>query len=278
MIVEVENFLRHLKLIVAATTYQRKMWQIRSFYKHLINQGLHYSQVKQCDVERYLLLLRCSQQARQQICGVVREFYNYHQWPDNPASQIVFKFKKRNKLPKVPSQLFIERIIRNLSAEDTVLSLRNRLIIELAYGSGLRRAELVKLDIDDIDLEGRSAYIKGKGEKHRIVPLTNKTVESIREYLSIRQTYKGPLLVSQYNRRLSYGSVNWILKEKAGIRPHLLRHTFAGHMLKNGCGIRVIQELLGHSDLQSTQIYTQINKENLREVINKKHPGNIGQS
>jgi site-specific recombinase XerD len=275
MIVAVENFLRHLKRIVAATTYQRKMWQLRSFYKYLINHGLHYSQVQQCDVERYLVSLRCSQQAKQQICGVVREFYAYHQWPNNPAAQIVFKPEKRNRLPKVPSQLCIERIIRNLTGENTDLALRNRLMVELAYGSGLRRAELVKLDIDDIDLEGKTAYIKGKGGKHRIVPLTEKAVESIREYLRVRQAYKGPLLASQYNRRLSYGSVNWILKEKAGIRPHVLRHAFAGHMLKNGCGIRVIQELLGHSDLRSTQIYTQISKENLREVVNEKHPGKM---
>lgn len=275
MIGEVENFLRHLKLIVAATTYQRKMWQIRSFYKHLINHGLHYSQVKQCDVERYLVSLRCTHQAKQQICGVIREFYAYHQWPNNPAARIVFKPEKRHRLPKVPSQLLIERIICNLTGENTGLALRNRLMLELAYGSGLRRAELVKLDIDDIDLEGKTAYIKGKGGKHRIVPLTEKAVESIREYLRVRQAYRGPLLVSQYNRRLSYGSVNWIMKEKAGIRPHLLRHAFAGHMLKNGCSIRVIQELLGHSDLRSTQIYTQVNKEKLKEVVNEKHPGKM---
>jgi site-specific recombinase XerD len=205
---------------------------------------------------------------------VIREFYEYLKTPENPALHIVFKKDTVRKLPRVPSQPVIEGIIGNLAGSDTILRIRDRLMIELAYGSGLRRSEMVKLDIEDINIERKTAYIIGKGGNERIVPLTAKALEALREYLSIRQAYRGALLVSFLGKRLSSGSVYSILRDKAGIRPHLLRHACASHMLKNGCSIRVIQQLLGHKKLSATQIYTQVNKEDLREVINRKHPGN----
>lgn len=275
MINEMDNFLRALRLRVSGTTHYRKKWQLRSFYKYLFNHNLHYSEADQHDVEHYLLSLCCSQPAKQQICTVIRDFYEFIKCEDNPAKNIRFIKDKSKKLPKVPSQAVVESIIRKLSIDNRILSLRNKLLVELAYGSGLRRLELVKLDIDDIDLENRTVYVKGKGGRTRIVPITGKAVESLREYLSTRQAYRGPLFLSFSGRRLGPGSIYWVLKNKAGIRPHLLRHACAGHMLKNGCSIRIIQELLGHKDLKATQVYTQINKQDLMEVINKKHPRNL---
>ncbi len=270
---ELENFLRMLKLRIAATTFLRKEWQIRSFWKYLLYHNIHFEEATKQTIEEYLLSLSCGQQAKEQINVVIKEFYNYTK-VKNPAKNIVFRKNTALKLPKVPSQHAIQSLIRKLDNEDTLLSIRNVLILELAYGSGLRRAELIKLDIDDIDFENRTVFVQGKGGKDRVVPLTNKAVEGIRKYIAERKAWKGSLLVSYAGRRLSLQGIYQIIHDKMGIRPHQLRHACAGHMLENGCGIKVIQELLGHSDLRATQVYTQINKNKLREVINKKHPGN----
>ena len=112
----------------------------------------------------------------------------------------------------------------------------------------------------------------GKGNKTRNVPLTEKTLSLIREYLSDRKAYRGPFFLTVFGRRLGKQTVYHILKEQAGMHPHLLRHACATHMLTNGCNIRVIQELLGHQRLTSTMIYTHINKEQLRNVLLAKHP------
>ncbi|RLG30468.1 hypothetical protein DRN98_07330, partial [Methanosarcinales archaeon] len=236
MRIELENFLRVLELRVAHTTFMRKAWQIKSFYKFLLYHNRHFTEVKKETVEKYLRSFNCSRGARQQLCFVISEFYDFVKFP-NPAKEITFRKDTSKELPKVPSQQVIRNIIRNLSAEDTVLSLRNRLIVELAYGSGLRRMELVKLNIDDIGLENRTLFVNGKGGKNRIMPLTEKAVYCIREYLGKRRAWTGPLLVSFTGRRLSFQAVYQILKQKLGIRPHQLRHACAGHMLKNGCDI-----------------------------------------
>jgi len=271
---DIESFLGYLRLHTAATTLIRKRFQLQAFDRYVAAQDKHLTEVTQSDVESYLSSLECEAVYRRQVCYVIREFYEYLKTPDNPALHIVFKKDTVRKLPRVPSQPVIEGIIGNLAGSDTILRIRDRLMIELAYGSGLRRSEMVKLDIEDINIERKTAYIIGKGGNERIVPLTAKALEALREYLSIRQAYRGALLVSFLGKRLSSGSVYYIFRDKAGIRPHLLRHACASHMLKNGCSIRVIQQLLGHKKLSATQIYTQVNKEDLREVINRKHPGN----
>ena len=271
---EIENFLRVLALRVSHTTLMRKAWQIKSFYKFLLYHNKHYTEVEKETVEKYLRSFNCIRSTRQQLCGVIREFYDFVKLP-NPAGNLTFQKDLSKKLPRVPSQQVIQGIIGNCNAENTLLSLRNRLIVELAYGSGLRRTELVTLNIDDTDLENRTVFIQGKGGKNRIVPLTAKAVACMREYLAERRAWSGPLLVSFTGRRLTLVAVNKIVKDKLGIRPHQLRHACAGHMLKNGCDIRTIQELLGHKDLKTTQIYTHIDKGDLRDIINKNHPRNV---
>ncbi len=271
---KLENFLKVLKLRIASTTYVCKQWQIKSFYKYLVYHNINYDNVNKETVEQYLLSLSCSQKAKQQLCFIIGEFFDF-MGIENPVKDIVFKKDKSYKLPKIPAQLVIGNIINTLDKGNKILSLRNRLIVELAYGSGLRRLELVKLDIGDIDLEERTVFVNGKGGRNRIVPLTGKAVSSIREYLTKRMSWTGPLLVSSFRRRISVSSVYQVLKWKTGIGPHQFRHAFAGHMLKNGCNIRVIQELLGHKDLKATQIYTQINRKDLRDVVDTRHPRNL---
>jgi site-specific recombinase XerD len=273
------DYLRHIRPRIATTTYQRKRWQAASFCKYLAANGKTITGVKHSDVESYLAGITCTRQFRQAACFVVREFYEVLRLrhPDvcpveNPAAGIKFTPDKSRSLPKVPSQSAIDEIFTRLYENDGVLHIRNRLMAELAYGSGLRRAELANLDIEDINLEDCTVQVLGKGNKPRVVPLTERAVNTFREYLRCRHASRGPLLLSCFGHRLGVTGVYEIMRNRVGIRPHLMRHACATHLLKNGCGIRVIQELLGHERIDSTYIYTAIDKENLREVIASSHP------
>lgn len=270
---ELLDYLKSLRLRVGMMTYKRKEWQIRSFFKWLLQQGKHWSESKQSDVSAFLSGLVCSRPARQQIAQVIGDFYEFRKTEENPAAGIVFKRDDSRRLPKVPGRTSVDAIINTLNGKGDILSIRDLLMVELAYGSGLRRDELRKVNTDDIDFEEQTVRVTGKGNKTRIVPVTEKTVQIVRRYLALRRgVSRGPLLVSFMGRRLSVQGVYSILKDRVGIRPHLLRHACATHMLANGAGIRVIQEMLGHADLKATQIYTAIEKGRLKEVVNARHP------
>ena len=274
------DFMRSIRPRVASTTYTRKLWQIGAFCRWLENKNLRYTKVKQPDIERFLLSLTCSLLFRKSMCGVVREFYDFLKIRcprplKNPASGIEFTHDNSRKLPKTPSQAAVDKIFARLYEKNDDLHIRDRLMAELAYGSGLRRAELARLNVEDIDLETATAWVMGKGGIPRLVPLTTRTLEAMREFIGRRPAPRGPLLVSLYGRRLGVGGVYKVMRYRIGIRPHMLRHACATHMLKNGCGVRVIQELLGHKRLDTTYIYTEVDRENLREIIAKSHPRNI---
>jgi site-specific recombinase XerD len=271
---DLERFFGVLRLRISATTFTRKYYQLQSFYRHVVANNQDHLTLKRADIERYLLSLHTANQSRQQHCTVIREFYEFIKAPENPAKGITFKPDKSRKLFTVPSQSGINAFFSKLSKAESGLALRNRLMAELIYGSGLRRSELAGLDIEDLDLENRIAQVTGKGNKTRNVPLTEKAATLTREYLSQRVAYRGPLIVTRCGRRFKSQSVYYMLRDYTGLRPHVLRHACATHMLQNGCGIRTIQELLGHKDLRSTQIYTHLNKADLREVIEMKHPRN----
>ena len=272
---ELLDYLRVLRLKMSATTCTRKTWQLRSFFKWLEKRGKHYSEVKQGEVGSFLAGLVCSCAARRQIAQVIRDFYDYRKTEENPAAGIVFKRADSHRLPAVPGRSAVDAIINTLNGRDDVLGVRDLLMVELAYGSGLRRDELRKVNMDDVDYEEQTIRVTGKGNKTRIVPLTEETIRCIRRYSILRRgASRGPLLVSFRGTRLSLQGVYTILKDRAGIRPHLLRHACATHMLANGAGIRLIQELLGHADLRATQIYTAIEKGQLKEVVHRSHPRN----
>jgi len=278
MEIELLDFVKQMRLKVASTTYQRKYWQIRSWFKYLASQKRNWFEATRQDVESFLLSLKCSRAFRQSMCGVIREFYDFHGMPENPAAGIEFKRDDSYRLPKVPGKSAVNEIIDRLSDGESVLAIRDRLMMELAYGSGLRRDELRKINIEDVDLEEENVRVTGKGNKTRIVPLTATAADTVRDYLSRRRVTRGPLLVSFMGRRLSCNGVYSVMKNRVGIRPHLLRHACATHMLGNGASIRAIQEILGHRDLKSTQIYTSIEKGNLKRIVNEKHPRKHGKT
>jgi integrase/recombinase XerD len=194
----------------------------------------------------------------------------------------------RPKVPRnLPKPLSVGEVASLLAApgRESPVELRDTGILETLYGAGLRISELVGLDVDDADLEEGSVRVVGKGSKERIVPLGRYAVRALEAYLTRgRPTLAGPhsraaLFLNQRGGRLTRQGCTNILKQtaaRAGIHkrvtPHMLRHSFATHLLEGGADVRVVQELLGHASVATTQIYTLVTKDRLREVYFASHP------
>lgn len=195
----------------------------------------------------------------------------------NPASTLE-QPKNPQRLPKVVSVKEIEEI---LNKDISIIGL---VIFELLYSCGLRVSELVNLKINDIDLHSKYVRCFGKGSKERIIPIGNKAIESIKKYLPQREllqkkynTTSKKLLLNDKGRYMTRQDIYNFIRDlgksiNKHITPHTIRHSFATHLLENGADLRVVQELLGHSDVSTTQLYTHISKKRLKEVyfnINK---------
>ncbi|MEO0447151.1 MAG: tyrosine-type recombinase/integrase, partial [Verrucomicrobiota bacterium] len=166
------------------------------------------------------------------------------------------------------------------------LGMRDRTIIELFYSSGLRLTELVQLGIDQVNLEERMIRVQGKGGKVRLVPMGKRAKASLLDYLekerpALANEGSGhEVFLSNHGRRLTRQRIWQMLKERAAeagldpqlIHPHVLRHSFATHLLENGADLRVIQEMLGHADIGTTQMYTHVDAKRLKEVHRTFHP------
>lgn len=192
------------------------------------------------------------------------------------------------KLPRsLPHPLSVDEVERLLDAPDraTAAGLRDRAILELLYGAGLRVSELTGLDVDDVDLEEGAVRVLGKGGKEREVPLGRHGREAISTYLTrARPTFatgtgRGALFLNQRGGRLSRQSCDRMVRAAARtaaidrhVSLHTLRHSFATHLLEGGADVRVVQELLGHASVATTQIYTLVTREHLREVYYSSHP------
>lgn len=202
----------------------------------------------------------------------------------NPATLVTTP-----KLPKrLPPHLTVDQAFQLLATPqgETPLSLRDRAILELFYGSGIRVGELTGLAVDDLDLSQRLVRVTGKGKKERIVPIGRAAADALAAYLGAREKRsgdvkekRGPLFLNHRRGRLTPRSVERMLEKylrKSGVgkavTPHGLRHSFATHLLQAGADLRVIQELLGHSRLTTTQRYTHVNLDQLMAVYDKAHP------
>lgn len=187
-------------------------------------------------------------------------------------------------LPKVMRRGSVERLLE-LPCDDEAVGLRDRAILELLYGSGLRVSELCSLDIDDVDLRSGVVTVMGKGRKQRRVPISEPTIRSIQAYLAgprqalLAGNGSGPaLFLGVKGKRIGPRAVRAMLtaylqaEGAPSVGPHALRHSFATHLLDGGADLRSVQELLGHADLATTQIYTHVSTERLKEVYERSHP------
>lgn len=197
----------------------------------------------------------------------------------NPAKALTTP-KLDKPLPSFLTQKQTEMLF-NENHHD-ITDLRNSAIIELFYGTGMRLEELHSLNANTIDFKNRLVKVLGKGKKERIIPITKTAIDYIVQYLSLRKiekTCNTPLFVSNRNTRISNRQIERIVTceiEKVSQQkkksPHVLRHSYATHLLDEGADIRAVKELLGHSSLSSTQIYTHLSKEHLLKVYKQAHP------
>ena len=179
--------------------------------------------------------------------------------------------RKGRRLPDAPAAPEIEGMLEGLDG-DGPLPLRNRALIELVYSAGLRASEAVGLDLADVDFEQESVHVHGKGGKERIVPLGEEASYRLQRYLrearpNLVRGAENAFFVSARGRRLDTSTLRRLLPH-----PHRLRHSFATHLLEGGADLRTIQELLGHSSLSTTQVYSHVDARRLRRVYDRAHP------
>jgi integrase/recombinase XerC len=272
-----KDFLQHIQQLYAKETHKAKGWQIGAFYRWLVKHERHYSNLTGSDIESYILRLKCCRENKINILNTLRQFYDYHGIDPNPTTEIIIKPMRKRKLYKVPAPAEITRKIRSIHSPDALVELRDRLMVELAYGSGLRRGEIMRLDVEDLRLNEQTAYITGKGDRRRIVPLTSSCCEMLKEYLITCKTAGGPVFTNIFTgRRLSLNHISKIFHTRTGIHTHAYRHACATHLLQNGCDIRMVQELLGHHKIDTTQIYTHLKTGDLRKALTMSHPRSSG--
>jgi integrase/recombinase XerD len=213
-------------------------------------------------------------------------FLLYHHYIEQDPSELLETPKKELHLPDVLSLEEIDRMIAQIDMSKSE-SHRNRAIIEMLYGSGLRVSELVNLRLSDMYLKEGYMRITGKGSKQRLVPVSPVAVKWFgywledRNRLDIKPEAVDIAFVNRYGRQLTRAMIFTIIKtlaREAGIQktisPHTLRHSFATHLLQNGADLRIIQQLLGHESISTTEIYTHVDIQDLREAVLKYHPEN----
>jgi integrase/recombinase XerC len=203
----------------------------------------------------------------------------------NPAA-LVSTPKLPKKLPRVPTMEEMNSVLDGDMPEIVSFPERDRLMLELLYGCGIRNSELVGINVDDISVTNEAILIRGKGKKERYVPFGDAVKSALAPYLNVRQSVLSQcrkntpaLLINQRGGRLTTRSVGRIIKKIAvakglspDVHPHTLRHAFGTHMLEEGADLRAIQEMLGHERLSTTQRYTQLSMKHLLSVYDQTHP------
>lgn len=256
---------------------------LNNFYKFLLEQNrVNNDKAILRYFKKYLQYLKREKNVSQNylylVTVVIKKFFEFSEIDVNEE----IKAPKRTKsLPKSLNEQEVYDLIHARDDEydpektnpQNITRLRNKVILTLLYSTGLRVSELIKLKTDSIDENERTIRVRGKGEKDRIVIFDKRTLDLIHEYLDKRGVENEYLFVNQRNEMLTSRYIQLMIKEYAEkanitkkVTPHVLRHSFATHLLKNGVDIRAIQQLLGHSNLSTTQIYTSVDMHTLKNV------------
>ncbi len=272
------------------TTITSYTKDLDNYYGFIMAKKINYQTITKEEIRSYLKYLdelKYSKSTISRILSTLRHFYTYLV-TNNIVKTNQFKLirnpKKDKKLPNFLQSDELDKIFSSIDTS-TALGLRNRLIIELLYATGLRVSEITSLKLEDIDINNREIRVYGKGGKERIALFGDYAKKYLNEYLSTarNELLNGKsskyLLINHNGEELTSRGVEYIIDEivkecalKHNISPHVLRHTFATDMLNNGADLKSVQELLGHSSLSTTQIYTHITNERLRSVYLKSFP------
>jgi integrase/recombinase XerC len=245
--------------------------------------------VKRAVIRRYLAYLTTREFARRSIARKTASLRRYFRWLvrtgviTNDPTVGIHTPAGEGRLPRVLDSHDIGELLEGPRPEDEALWRRTMddAVLEVLYGSGLRVSELCGLDVSSIDLTASAVVVWGKGSKERRVPLSQPSVAALRSWLAIRHEVvpdqgdvSSALFANERGRRLTPRDVRRIVDRRSPqpTHPHALRHSFATHLLDGGADLRAVQELLGHTDVATTQRYTQVSKERLRTAYNIAHP------
>ncbi|MFC1873379.1 tyrosine recombinase XerC [Chloroflexota bacterium] len=265
---DILSFLRFLKAERVDSLADANRHTMRDYLSQLMEQGIAKSSI-----------------ARK--LSAIRSFYHYLSREGVITTSPVETTSSPKQDKRLPSFLSIEEVTRLIAAPDTSkpLGQRDRALLELLYASGLRVSEIASLTLDQVDLDSHEIRVWGKGSKERVVLMGKPAAASLRTYINqgrpklLEKKVSQDLFLNRYGQRLTERGVQKILGEQAKtagidkrVHPHMLRHTFATHLLDGGADLRVVQELLGHASLASTQIYTHVSKSQARKVYLAAHP------
>jgi integrase/recombinase XerD len=273
----------------SANTVSSYIRDLRQFSLAMEDKGLTLTQVVNHDVEEYVRELTNRGRSPATVTrslASIKSFYQYLLLEElvdqNPAKGVTLA-KVERKLPQVLTGKEVELFLEQPECVDPK-GFRDRAMLELLYATGIRVSELISLDLDDLNLSGGVLRCRGKG-KERTIPLYPAAVRALSEYvknvrpLLLESPDETALFVNMNGERMSRQGFWKLIKyyqEKAGIQkeitPHTLRHSFAAHLLENGADLRSIQEMLGHADISSTQIYSRLLNQKLKDVYKKAHP------
>ena len=252
--------------------------------------GRSPADASQDELAAYVASLRAAGRAATTIArriAAVRSFYRHQTLigarGDNPAAELELP-RRRRTLPRTLSPGEVERLI-DAATGTGARAMRDRALVELLYGAGLRVSEAVGLDRGGVDLEQRLVRCLGKGSKERIVPIGREAVESLRRYLAhgrpfLDKRHRRELFLNAQGGALTRAGAFLILRKLAAaagleperVHPHLLRHSFATHLLEGGADLRSVQEMLGHADLSTTERYTHVSDKRRRDLYFQAHP------
>ncbi|MBD3349384.1 MAG: tyrosine recombinase XerC [Candidatus Eisenbacteria bacterium] len=269
------------------SAYRRDVLQFESFLRDLRRDETPVARdVTPKAIRRFVASLSAARYARRTVqrrLASVRSFCRYlvsHDALDRDPTVGLSAPRPEKRLPSFLRRREVERLFAG-DGGSSERELRDRAILELFYSTGIRLSELAGLSEENLDLDGRLVRVLGKGDRERVVPVGRAAVDAVRRYLR-KRTDEGrgrPLFTNARGGRLSTRGIQRIVKkrleqvsEARQLSPHVLRHTFATHMLDAGADLRAVQELLGHASLSSTQIYTHVTTARLKEIYKKAHP------
>jgi len=296
----VEEYLTHLAIerglaLNTLTSYRR---DLRRYAAYLDGRGIEtVDEIAEADVTDFLAHLRegdedhvpLSAPSAARTLVAARGFHKFAVREGAVGRDVAAEVKPPappRRLPKALPVEDVEAVLDAAGAPGTELAIRDRALLELLYGTGARISEAVGLDVDDLDLDASQVLLRGKGGKQRVVPVGRFAVDAVRSYLDdVRpglvsaRANGGAVFLNSRGGRLSRQSA-WAVLAKAAQRagigvevsPHTLRHSFATHLLDGGADVRVVQELLGHASVTTTQVYTLVTIDKLREVYATAHP------
>ncbi|QKS71448.1 tyrosine recombinase XerC [Paenalkalicoccus suaedae] len=290
---EVDSFLSYLQVEKRASLHTVKNYQIDilEFYEFIQQRfTLTYAAVSYVHIREYLQDLYEKKLARTSISrklSALRSFWSFLLREELVNENPFVLVQTPKKGSRLPTFLYADELEVLFTSIDTSkpLGMRNLAILELLYATGIRVTECVTLNIEDVDFDLATLFVQGKGQKERYVPIGAFALEAIDHYIKqgrsqlVKNSSEKALFINFRGSRLTDRGLRKMLTNlvedvtlSTRISPHVIRHTFATHLLNEGADLRTVQELLGHSELSSTQIYTHVTKDRLKEVYSHTHP------